>query len=252
MIPFHLPNLRKVFGWLFLIMILSFGIGGVLLVLEPDAPNPAHEGNFEFSIPAQEIERARINMAIDAGNIRITGETMEDLLTGDVHVETKHYLPRLTHTITNKTMNIAIDRPSDIFHEIIGGEENWNVSVHNKTPLSLLLSVGSGDIHMQPGNAQISELALELGAGSLYLDIHEWKGDSLPIRIENGAGDITVLFPERSRVSVALDRAIGNVFLAGFTGDANGYYHETHSPDAPNIHVSISQGIGDVTLRTVE
>ena len=252
MIAFHLPNLRQVFGWLFIIMILSFGIGGVLLILETDTPNPPREGHSEFSFPAQEIEKARVNLAIDTGTIRITGESMEDLLTGEVHVETKHYLPRLTHSVTNKTMNIAIDRPSDIFHEIIGGEENWNISVHNQTPISLLLSVGTGDIHMEPGNAQISELALESGAGSLFLDIHDWEGDSLPIRIENGAGDITVLFPERSRVSVALDRAIGNLFLTGFTGDDHGYYHETSSSDAPDIHVSISQGIGDVTLRTVE
>lgn len=252
MIAFHLPNLRQVFGWLFIIMILSFGIGGLLLILETDSPNSLREGYSEFNFPSKDIEKARVNLAVDTGSIHISGQSMEYLLSGDVHVEAKHYLPRLTHSVTNKTMNIAIDRPRDIFHDIIGGEERWDVKIHNQTPISLLLSVGTGDIYIQPGNAQISELSLESGAGSLYLDIHEWKGDSLPIRIENGAGDITILFPEKSQVNVALDRAIGNIFLTGFTGDDTGYYHETRDPDAPDIHVTISQGIGDITLRTVE
>jgi hypothetical protein len=252
MIAFHLPNLRQVFGWLFIIMILSFGIGGVLLVLDTDKSSLPHEGYSEFNFSAHDIEKVRINLAIDTGSIHLTGQSMEDLLSGSVHVESEHYLPRLAHSITNKTMNIAIDRSRDIFHDIIGGEEKWDVKIQNQTPISLLLSVGTGDIYMQPGNAQISELVLESGAGSLFLDIHDWEGDNLPVRIENGAGDITVLFPEKSRVSVDLDRAIGNLFLTGFTGDDHGYYHETSNPDAPDIHVTISQGIGDVILRTVE
>jgi hypothetical protein len=57
MIAFHLPNLRQVFGWLFIIMILSFGIGGVLLILETDSPNSLREGYSEFNFPLRTLRK---------------------------------------------------------------------------------------------------------------------------------------------------------------------------------------------------
>jgi len=251
MISLHLPNLRQLFCWLFIIMIVSFGLGGLLLVFESDKKYSYPEEYSVFNIPIEKIDKARMNFAIETGTINITGDSIEDIVSGSVRVDTKQYIPRPTHSVINGTINVAIDRPTDLFHQIIGAEEKWDIRLHNRTPISLLLSVGTGDIHVAPGDAQISELALECGAGSLYLDIREWKGNDLPIRIENGAGDITILFPDQSHVSVALERAIGNLFLTGFSGDTHGYYHETKAVDAPVIHVTISQGIGDVTLMAM-
>ncbi|KAF5082388.1 hypothetical protein DSECCO2_99210 [anaerobic digester metagenome] len=251
MISFHPPNLKHLFCWLFFIMILSFGISGVLLVLETDKNYSNREGYSEFVIPSQGVEKARINLAIETGTVNISGQSMDDILYGKVHVDTKRYLPHLTHSETNGTVNIAIDRPSDLFHNIIGGEESWEFQFQNQTPISLILSIATGDIRLQPGNAQISEMVLECGAGSVFLDLQDYMGDSLPVRIDNGAGEITVLFPEKSHVSVALERALGNLVMSGFTGNEHGYYHETDDPNAPAIHVTISQGIGDLTLKTI-
>jgi len=245
-----LPSTRQIFCWLFLIMILSFGLGGIVLLIESDKTKPDLEESSDFRIPYDGIETVRMNLKVDTGTINITDGSMEEILSGKVHADTNHYLPRLTHAITNKTLFASDDRHSDLFHEMIGGEEKWDIRLGNQIPMSLMISVGAGDIHMAPGDAQISELALESGAGSIFLNITAWKGKDLPIRIENGAGDITILFPDQSHVSVSLDRGLGNLLLTGFSGNAHGYYHTTDKPDAPVIHVTISQGLGDVTLRT--
>lgn len=250
MISYTLPSTRQIFCWLFLVMILSFGIGGILLFIDSGKAKLNRDESSDFRIPYDGIETVRMNLNVDTGTINISGGSMEHILSGKVRADTKQYLPRLTHVTTNKTLYASVDRHSDLLHEMIGGEEKWDIRLGNQTPMSLLISVGTGDIHVAPGDAQISELALESGAGSIFLNITAWKGKDLPIRIENGAGDITVLFPDKSHVSVSLDRALGNLFLTGFSGDAHGYYHTTDKPDAPVIHVTISQGLGDVTLRT--
>ena len=211
-----------------------------------------HETTGTILIPPDAITKARMNLVVDSGSISIASGTGSEYLSGNVTVTSKGNIPGLSHIMSNGTANIAIDRPAQIFHDIIGGDEHWELLLHNSTPTSLLLSLGTGDISLNPQDAMITELALENGAGSIFLDMQDWNGTSLPIRIDNGVGEVTILFPEKSRISVILDRATGNLFLTGFSGQEQKYYHHTSVQDAPIINVTISQGLGDITLKTME
>lgn len=247
---FHFPSLRQAMIWLLLIIVASFAIGGIIMVF--DNPDPEYKAGLTktVAIPLDDISKARVNLVVDSGSISLSSETLNDFLTGDVTLTSKGTPPGLSHTMSNGTANIVIDRPTQILHDIIGGDENWNVSLHNSTPTSLLLSLGTGDIHLTPKDAMITELAVENGAGSLFMDLHEWNGKVLPVRIDNGVGEITIIFPEESMVSVNLDRAVGNLFLTGFSGKEQKYYHHTDVASAPVMNVTISQGLGDITLKT--
>ncbi|NLV26010.1 MAG: hypothetical protein GXY48_02415 [Methanomicrobiales archaeon] len=248
---FTIPSLKVTMIWLFGIMVICFAIGGVLIILESDN----HEKNLEkqerIHIPSSGIEKAQVNLEIDSGTVNLTSGPGPDLIQGQVIVNGVLPSPRLSHTITNRTGNIVIERSKNFMQDIIGGEENWDIELQNKTPTSLLVSLGTGELNITSGKMNLSELGIENGAGSLSLDLHEWEGKRLQVKIVNGVGEMTLLFPEKSDISVFLERGIGNSIVSGFTANNQGYSHESVSPGNSEIIVHISQGLGDLTLKTV-
>jgi hypothetical protein len=63
------------------------------------------------------------------------------------------------------------------------------------------LTVGSG-----------GELVLEgVRTKSIILDLSRGHGDYLPVRIYNEIGDLTVLFPENAKITIGINKCIGNI-----------------------------------------
>lgn len=248
---FPIPSLKIAMIWLFGIMFVCFIIGGVLIVLESENPDNGPYKNYDFRIPSEDLDKIRMNLEIDTGSLNLTSNEGPDLVIGKVSIEGLLPEPRLEHTITNGTSNIAIERSKNIMHEIIGGEENWYLNLKNDTPTSLLLTVGVGDINFTSGSMKLTDLGIDNGAGSVYLDLHKWTGPLLKVNIDNGVGDLTLILPETADINVVRDQGMGNSVFSGFTADERGFTHKSTLSDASVIDVHISQGLGDLNLKTL-
>lgn len=245
-----IPSLQKLMTWLLLIIIISFAIGGIIMVFDGRDYPYLNENSHQILIPSEGVDKTHIILDVDAGSINITSGSGPELLQGIVHSIGRNP-PGLSETTVNRTKNIVRKRAHGIMHDFISSEENWDISIQNSTDTSLLLSLGNGYINLSPGDARITELGIECGAGSAFINLSSWHGKNLPVRIDGGIGDITVLFPEKSYVAVAMEHCIGKLKITGFEGDEKRYYHRVQAADAPVIEVSISQGMGDLTLKTV-
>lgn len=248
---FIVPSLKTAMLWLFAIMIVCFVIGAVLVVLESDKPDHNIQKNINFYYPVQGIEKAQFDLEVDTGSIIINPDEESEIVSGTVFFEGILPEPCLSHTIMNGTANFVIDREKNILHDLMGGEENWKINLGKKIPANLDIQLGTGDIIFNSGDTEIKNVKIENGAGSLFLDIHEWEGENLDVSIETGIGDLTMIFPDNPYIVINRDQGVVNSIISGFSVSDNGYIHNGSSVNNSTINVSIIQGIGELKLKTI-
>ena len=245
------PSLRKVMIWLFIIMVSAFAVGTVFFVLDAPGKDLSDGSWIPVSTPPEEITAARIHLEIDSGSVVLTEGHGSSLLSGRVHGTRRDAAPRLSYLNMDGTAMVGIERQDDLVQFLFGDEEAWELALNNQVPSEIAIMSGTGDITIACGRAPITGLELESGVGSVSLDLTEWSGDHFAATISSGVGDITILLPEDAHIAVALSSGLGDVSVHGLSGDTNGYYHHPVLADAPSLDLAISQGIGDLTIRTV-
>ncbi|MDD1724546.1 MAG: toast rack family protein [Methanospirillum sp.] len=256
---FVLPSLRKVMFWLFIIMVASLLIGILIAVVDN---HPCGQGFLpggeerkgswaDVSVPSGPARQVKIDLDISSGDISLSGDETPGMVNGRVICSHEKNPPHLTSTVVDGVGKIGIERPSGIVYDILPGKEDWNLTLNRTLPAELRVSINKGDILLNTSDTCLNSVYLESGAGDIVLNESRWSGRRQSVHIESGVGDITALFPEQSRVSVTLDKGIGNNNLFGFDEYKSGYTHHASVRDAPKIDLTISQGIGNVTLRTV-
>lgn len=247
---FAVPSLRKIMFWLLVIMVASF-LTGILIAVVDHHPSEKEDSWTDVFVPSGPVEQVKSNLDIASGDINLSGGDTPGIIAGWVLYRHALNPPRLTCTVAEGVGSIGIDRSSNMVYDLFPGDEDWNLTLNRSVPAELRASVGTGDILLNTSDTSLSSVYLESGVGQILLDESRWSGRRQSVHIESGMGDITALFPERSRVSVTIDKGIGENNLFGFDNHVGGYTHQTAVPGAPEFDVMISQGLGDVTIRVV-
>jgi hypothetical protein len=246
-----LPLLRNVMLWLLILSIVCFIAGITVMIFQGDNQYNQNFTASQVSVGPFQADNTRINLEVGSGSINISSGNGKEVLHGSVASEIKSK-PNLSASIDHRNVNIAISRTPDLLLDLFDSEENWNLNLGKSENASMKLSLGNGDINLTPGDVELNDLWIELGAGSIYLDLTGWEKVHAPIRIETGIGDVFILFPENSTIAVDLNQGVGDINISGFITGEHGYYHDTTSGNGSIMDVTISQGMGDLTMMTVK
>lgn len=114
-------------------------------------------------------------------------------------------------------------------------------------------------VRMTPGEAsEVSDL-YEIEAGDLLVDLSRVDDvealDGEDVRVEGNAGEVTVIVPPGMDVSVTADVAAGDVRIFDQRSDGLGISDQGFldgGDDAPELHITIDLGVGEVVVRETE
>jgi hypothetical protein len=125
------------------------------------------------------------------------------------------------------------------------------VLVLNSNALALPTLPGFGDqtIHVHSGDTRLS---FHRAIGDLTLIVDRPQGDSAsPMKVNLGLGDVKVLLPTDSKVHVVSHIGVGQLTVCGNKIDdgigINPTY-DTPQTGGPHFDLTVSDGIGDVTV----
>jgi len=248
----RIPPLRQIIIWLVIISVVSFSIGGIITVLEGGSYMSGENSTVTpVEIKPGEIKHAAVSLEIDSGSINISPGTTESLISGSITGLHAQKGPDISYTSIEQVGHLSIKQESSLSFDPFIKEDQWDLSLVQDMPTSLSITMGSGDLRILPGRADLTDLYIDQGTGDLTLDLSRWKGTHLMGSIEEGVGSMTILLPAETSVASRVESGIGSRSIIGLDGEKSTYYHTIQDRQAPVISLSVNQGIGDLTMKVV-
>ncbi len=198
------------------------------------------------SIPIEkDLIEGMIDIQFGVGTLHLSGDT-EALFQGSFSSNDEQLFPTVQYKTSKNKATLSLKPQKS---KIKGNVENeWNVAFTNQLPLSFQVNVGVGEHHLLFDNLQIKDLFVRTGVGETIIDLSRVQDNHFNVEVNSGVGTTKLIFSEDQAVSVVVKKGIGSVTADGFIVENDHYKTAIKSDNI--INVTISQGVGEVTLMT--
>lgn len=246
------PPIRQIIIWLFIISVISFTIGAIITAIEGNSYKSQYQSTVTpVEIESGKIEHAIVTLEMDSGSINLSDNNTTNLITGNISGQHAQKGPDISYTSTDKVGHLKIKQESSMYLDPLSKSDTWNLTLGQTVPTSLSIIMNTGDLQIQPGNANLTDLSIIQGTGDLILDLSGWSGTHLMGSVEEGIGSMTILLPADASIATHVENGIGSRSILGLDGEKGTYSHTVQDQHAPVISLSVNQGIGDLTMKVV-
>lgn len=130
-----------------------------------------------------------------------------------------------------------------------GGE--WRLDVSDRVPVTIDYDGGVGESILDLRGLDLTGLDLDAGVGAVQVTLPE--SGNYEASIDAGVGEVTVRVPDGASVRFSVSTGLGGVSVAvGFERPGNNvYFSPGYSTSGPSANVSISGGVGAISLETI-
>lgn len=128
----------------------------------------------------------------------------------------------------------------------------WLLKLNNRIPLDLRLELGAGSSYLDLSQYRIRELRMQVGASSSYVKLGGLE-QHVKVSVESGASHMTLSAPRDSGLKIAMDGALvslkGNNFSqAGLVRSGDVYTSPNYATAKNKIDMDISAGAASFEL----
>jgi hypothetical protein len=210
---------------------------------EPAGPT-VHESQ---SIPHDAATALRADIHMGAGTLKLNGGSSGWLDAGfDYNVP--EWKPTITYNLVGEGGDLRVEQPS-AKHTGGGDTKNdWDLKLNNEIPTDLTAAIGAGDATLNLGTATLRSLKIEMGAGTLNLDLRGHPKRSYDLTIRGGAGDATVHLPASVGLYAEAGGGIGDVTVNGMRKDGDHWVNDAYGTSPVTVHADIKGGVGGITI----
>jgi hypothetical protein len=199
---------------------------------------------------SQAIERdssdvVQVDVEMGAGTLRVEGGT-DKLATADFAYAQAAGKPEMRFTSAGGHGHLTI-RQSRPHSFSTGNDTNrWDVRLNRDIPIDMNAHLGAGEVRLRLGDLTLSNLAIDVGAGELDLDLRGSPKKSYDVHVNGGVGEARIHLPRNVGIEARAQGGIGSVDASGLQHDGGRYYNSTSSP--VTIHLDVQGGVGNIKL----
>lgn len=193
-----------------------------------------------------------INMGI--GELIIDGGA-NDLLEAEFTYNVDEWEPIVSYDAGGSRGRLTINTPENTRIEGIPNDElryNWDLNFSEDVPMNLDIDLGAGSSELDLSGLQLTGLNIDTGVGETIVDLSGDWSESFDANISGGIGKMTVILPTAVGVRIESSTGIGSSNIFGLRQNGNVYTNDAYGDSDVTIDLTISGGIGDITLRLDE
>jgi len=195
-----------------------------------------------------EAKSASIEMRMSAGELSIQGGAGA-LAEGSFTYDVPRWKPEVDYHVFNNQGRLSIEQRRRV-GVFFGHQENrWDIRLNNAVPLELKLKFGAGEGNLDLRGLSLTSLGIDMGVGSLKLDLSGERKENLDVRIKGGVGEGTIYLPEGVGVRAKVKGGIGSVHAGSMHKDGEVYTNDAYGKTTVSINISVEAGIGSIHLK---
>jgi hypothetical protein len=186
---------------------------------------------------------ARVEIDMSAGDLEVkSGATT--LFEGDFDFNIPALKPDIAYAVNGGTGELKVSQGS-----ASGNYENkWRLSLNEKTPMDLHVTLGAGDTQLVLGRLDLQSLTVRLGAGDLDVDLRGTPAKSYHVSVQAGAGDTTIHLPAGVGLSVSTSGLVGDTNVNGLEKRDGRWVNARAGGSPVTVDVDVQHAIGDLKL----
>jgi len=198
------------------------------------------------------IKKATINIKFGAGNLRIRGDSIEELMRGDFTVH-----PEISPWIKYRDMDgegfleIGENKEEKIGHLFTYGSKfhQWDLKLNSTIPLSLKIDTGASNNDLDLSSLKIVEFNLDTGASNN--EIRFGESTSIKAKIDGGASSIKIFIPRVMGIRIKADTALtsNNLDDLGFEKRENIYISRNFSTAKNQLDLELDIGVSTLKIE---
>jgi len=201
------------------------------------------------------VESLGTTLRMGVGELKLSaGEpSSTTALDAEFNVAPADRMPVLSYSVEGTRGALAITQPGSVDLALGTSENTWVLRVSRDVPtsLSLKLGVGSSDIDLR--GVDVTSLEAITGVGEATIDLSGERVRDMTAHVEAGVGEVIIRVPSRAGVRIiGSSDGIGDLSAPGFSRDGADLVNAAWSGSGTKIELSITRGLGDVKIISVD
>jgi hypothetical protein len=250
------PRMKRLVLHLVAIAIVSFTVGFGIIALSGGIPS---QGENPFiglndsvfmtpdvtTIPQENAQSANISINQGMGHLDIKGGSGA-LLESRVYAKDPGGKPVFGSAIAGSEKIVTMkEKTGENLQQMF--PKRWDVMITDKVPVALTVHIGTGDSTLALGTMNITSLDVSSGVGNTRISVDKYQGSDFNAKIVQNVGDLTIRVPKDRNVRISVLKSVGDITSDGLKSENGSYV----TNGMPGIEISITQGVGKVTLEAV-
>lgn len=192
-------------------------------------------------------ESVELELDMGAGELVLYGGA-DDLMEGYFRYNVERWQPEIDYYISDRKGILEIQQGKSSGIPVGNTRNKWDISLSNDVPIDINIDFGAGKGKLDFRGLKLKSLDIEMGVGSLKVDLSDEWTQNLDVDIEGGIGSATVYLPEDIGVRVNVEKGIGSVNARGLTKSGHFYTNDAYGKTDVSIELNIEAGIGSIDL----
>ncbi len=199
------------------------------------------------SIDLDKSEKVRVELKMGVGTLNVTGGSKK-LMDADFSYNVPAWKPEVRYTTTGSWGNLTIEQPGGSKNSGGNVKYNWDLRFNNDVPLEMTTHFGVGEAELNLGSLTLRNLEIQMGVGSLKLDLRGNPKRDYDVRIRGGVGEATVYLPNNVGIEADAAGGIGGIDARGLEKRGGRYINSAYDNAKVRIHLDVRGGVGAIHL----
>jgi hypothetical protein len=226
----------------FAIPVLLITLAGCSAHLTPAGPEQ-HETR---SVDLDKAESVRVELKMNAGQLNARGGAPR-LLDADFTYNVASWKPDVRYRSAGAVGDLTVEQPGPAASG--GNSKNrWDLRFADNVPLDMRVKFGAGEAEMNLGTLSLRSIDIEIGVGTLRLDLRGTPKNDYSVRIRGGVGEATVYLPKEAGISATASGGIGGISVSGLHKSGDRYINDALEKAPVRIRVDVHGGVGSIRL----
>ena len=196
---------------------------------------------------AQGSERVRVELELNAGELRVEGGAKE-LMEADFIYNVASWKPEIQFDKSGFRSTLRVHQGGHTAS--IGKTQNeWRLKLNDTIPMDFSLHCGAGENRLNLGQLDLRGVEVHIGAGRVELDLRgKLPQHDYSVEVHGGVGEAVLRLPPDAGIEARASGGIGEIDVRGLEKHGDHWRNAAAGKGQATIRVEVHGGIGSISI----
>lgn len=223
---------------------------GCALLLSGCVINSTATGPTQYDSPSFERDDAkevRLDLKMGAGDLKV-GSGTRKMIQAYFTYNVPSWKPEVRYSVAGGVGDLVVSQPGHNHTHFGNLKYEWDLRLNQDVPLDIKVNFGAGQAQLDLGSLTLRGVEVDMGVGSLTMDLRGNPKHDYSVRINGGVGEAIIHLPSNVGVYAEAGGGIGDISARNLRKEDNHWVNEAYNDSKVKIRINVQGGVGSIKL----
>ena len=223
---------------------------GCGLLLSSCVINSTATGPTQYDSPSFERDDAkevRLDLNMGAGDLKV-GSGTRKLIQAYFTYNVPSWKPEVRYSVAGGVGDLVVRQPGHNHTHFGNLKYEWDLRLNQDVPLDVKVNFGAGQAQLDLGSLTLRGVEVDMGVGSLTMDLRGNPKHDYNVRINGGVGEAIIHLPSNVGVYAEAGGGIGDISARNLRKEDNHWVNDAYNDSKVKIRINVQGGVGSIKL----